>query len=43
MFSISEKIPKDLKYLRDDVHYTELGSNLIANELYEFIMGNFDF
>ena len=43
IFSISEKIPKNLKYLRDDVHYTELGSNLIANELHKFIIGNFDY
>ena len=43
MFSISEKIPKSLKYLRDDVHYTESGSNLIANELHKFIIGNFDY
>ena len=43
MFSVSEKIPPSLKYFSDDSHYTELGSNLLARELHEFIMNNIDF
>ena len=43
MFPISKKIPANLKYLRDDVHYTELGTNLVAEELSKFIINNIDF
>ena len=43
MFPISEKIPANIKYLRDDVHYTELGNNRVAKELYQFINENIDF
>ena len=43
MFPISKKIPANLKYLRDDVHYTELGTNLVAEELSKFITNNIDF
>ena len=43
MFSVSEKIPPSLKYLSDDSHYTELGSNLHAKELHEFIINNINF
>ena len=43
MFPISEKIPANIKYLRDDVHYTELGNNQVAKELYQFINENIDF
>ena len=43
MFPISEKIPTNLEYLRDDVHYTELGNSQVAKELYQFINENIDF
>ena len=40
---ISEKIPPNIRFLRDDVHYTELGNNLVAKELHKFIYDNIEF
>jgi hypothetical protein len=40
--SLSSKIPPNLNYLFDDVHFTENGSKMVSDILFNYIINNID-